>query len=182
MTQEYYNANSYVIMSEEEYKKVWSKVLGSENFPKDPPCGFPMIMARIAIQDGVPSPTGGLYLSVKILTSWIGIPAESLRKILFPGTSVADELMRSIAAGIARPDGVTLDKWTEDLIHTLHGRIKTISCVIAHELHERGKMLGQGKSYDKAHEEANEFERKLRIARKRGGITPAICPEGAANR
>jgi len=54
--------------------------------------------------------------------------------------------------------------------------------VIAHELHERGKMLGQGKSYDKAHEEANKFERKLRLARRRGGITPAICPESAIDR
>lgn len=73
--------NVYAIMNREEYEKVIEESTVSDNFPEEPPCEFPMVMVRIAIQNLVEASGWTRYA---VLTSWIGIPAEEIKKVIFP--------------------------------------------------------------------------------------------------
>jgi hypothetical protein len=77
--QEYYDATSYVIMNEEEYKQVRSHVL-REGFPSDPPCGFPMLMIRVQLMENL-HPDDTRFTT---MTTWIGISASDIKKIISP--------------------------------------------------------------------------------------------------
>ena len=115
--------NAYAIMNKEEYAKILQESTVSDNFPEEPPCEFPMAMTRINIKDAVPSPSGGLY---KIMTSWIGISASDIKKIISPylpgkgmfgpieftsvGAKPEDQVLKTFR-GLAEHSRATADLW-----------------------------------------------------------------------
>lgn len=79
--------NIYVIMGEEDYGKALSEANFDDNFPVNPPCEFPALMIKIESMDPIAQKGPGGSMVYKVHRSWIGIPADALRKVIFPFNS-----------------------------------------------------------------------------------------------